>query len=211
MDIFEIRQEFTKGDLDLKDLDSNPFKQFEKWFNQACESKVIEPNAMSISTVDAFGAPSCRVVLLKSWDEKGFVFYTNYESKKAQDLAQNPKVCALFFWPDLERQLKICGEIEKVSTAESLRYFLSRPFGSRLGAWVSEQSKIITSRSLLEIKFDEMKRKFANGEVPLPSFWGGYRVKPNTFEFWQGRKNRLHDRFEYVKAQSGWKIDRLAP
>ena len=195
MDIFEFRNEYLKGGLSRADLDDNPFKQFEKWFNHACECNVTEPNAMVVSTVSAEGAPSSRVVLLKSWDEKGFVFYTNYTSRKAREIAENNKVCAVFTWLDLERQLRIEGIAEKVSAAESLRYFLSRPFGSRLGAWVSRQSSVISSRSLLEMQFEKMKEKFKNGEVPLPDFWGGYRIVPSAFEFWQGRQNRLHDRF----------------
>ena len=211
MDIFEFRNEYLKGGLERKDLDANPFKQFETWFNHAFECKVKEPNAMTVSTVAQDGMPSSRVVLLKSWDEKGFVFYTNYNSQKAQEISANPKVSLLFVWLDLERQLRINGIAEKVSTAESLRYFLSRPFGSRLGAWVSNQSSIITSRSLLEMQFDKMKRKFANGEIPLPDFWGGFRIVPTYFEFWQGRENRLHDRFAYKKIDENWEISRLAP
>ena len=211
MDLFEFRNEYLKGGLELEDLDKNPFVQFGKWFDNACECKVKEPNAMTVSTVSADGMPSARVVLLKSWDEKGFVFYTNYNSQKSQEIANNPKVSLLFVWLDLERQLRINGIAEKVSTAESLRYFLSRPFGSRLGAWVSNQSSIITSRSLLEMQFDKMKRKFANGEIPLPDFWGGFRIVPTYFEFWQGRENRLHDRFAYQKNGDAWDISRLAP
>ncbi len=216
MDIFEFRNEYLKGGLSRSDLDPNPFKQFEKWFNHACECDVAEPNAMVVSTVGADGAPSSRVVLLKSWDENGFVFYTNYSSRKAREIAGNDKVCAIFAWLDLERQLRIGGRAEKVSAAESLRYFLSRPFGSRLGAWVSRQSSVISSRGLLEMQFEKMKEKFKNGDVPLPDFWGGYRIVPESFEFWQGRKNRLHDRFEYAKKSSPdgsevWEISRLAP
>lgn len=211
MDIFQFRNEYLKGGLERSDLDDNPFKQFEKWFNHAVECKVKEPNAMVVSTVSPDGAPTSRVVLLKSWDENGFVFYTNYHSKKAHDIEGNNKVSALFVWLDLERQLRINGTAEKVSTSESLRYFLSRPFGSRLGAWVSNQSSIITSRSLLEMQFDKMKRKFADGKIPLPDFWGGFRIVPNYFEFWQGRENRLHDRFAYSKNDDGWEISRLAP
>ena len=171
---------------------------------------------MVVSTVGADGAPSSRVVLLKSWDENGFVFYTNYSSRKAREIAGNDKVCAIFAWLDLERQLRIGGRAEKVSAAESLRYFLSRPFGSRLGAWVSRQSSVISSRGLLEMQFEKMKEKFKNGDVPLPDFWGGYRIVPERFEFWQGRKNRLHDRFEYAKKSASdgsavWEISRLAP
>lgn len=214
MDLFEFRREYLLGGLRREDLDDNPFVQFGIWFKHACECNVKEPNAMAVSTVNANGEPSSRIVLLKSWDESGFVFYTNYESSKASDISVNPEVSALFFWPDLERQIRINGAASKVSAAESLRYFLTRPFGSRIGAWVSHQSSIITSRSLLEMQFDKMKRKFANGRVPLPDFWGGFRIRPRYFEFWQGRENRLHDRFGYVKSDCGgnsWKIERLAP
>ena len=212
MDIFEFRNEYLKGGLSRSDLDPNPFKQFEKWFNHACECDVAEPNAMVVSTVGADGAPSSRVVLLKSWDENGFVFYTNYSSRKAREIAGNDKVCAIFAWLDLERQLRIGGRAEKVSAAESLRYFLSRPLGSRLGAWVSHQSSIISSRSLLEMQFQKMKQKFADGKVPLPDFWGGIRIVPKKFEFWQGRENRLHDRFAYtLQPDKTWKIERLQP
>ena len=212
MDIFDLRNEYKKGSLEREDLSPNPFAQFKKWFSEALDCKLEEPNAMDIATVGEGGAPDIRTVLLKSWDEKGFVFFTNYESSKANDIAKNSNVAAHFLWLGLERQLKILGRAEKISVLESLRYFVSRPSDSRLGAWVSRQSKVITSRSLLEIKFAEMKRKFANGEIPLPDFWGGYRIVPHTFEFWQGRPSRLHDRFRYKLAPGGaWQIDRLSP
>ena len=212
MDIYELREEYKKGALERENLDANPFAQFGKWFDEALKSKLEEPNAMTVATVNADGVPNIRVVLLKSWDERGFVFFTNYESAKARDIAENQNIAANFLWLGLERQLKILGRAEKISALESLKYFVSRPSDSRLGAWVSHQSKVITSRSLLEAKFDEMKRKFSNGDIPLPSFWGGYRIVPNTFEFWQGRSSRLHDRFQYSKnAAASWAIERLAP
>lgn len=212
MDIYELREEYKKGELDRANLDANPFAQFGKWFDEALKSKLDEPNAMTVATADASGAPNIRVVLLKSWDERGFVFFTNYESAKARDIAQNPKVAANFLWLGLERQLKVQGRAEKISAVESLKYFVSRPSDSRLGAWVSHQSRVITSRSLLEAKFAEMKRKFSQGDIPLPSFWGGYRIIPESFEFWQGRPSRLHDRFRYSKSEGGgWNIERLAP
>lgn len=212
MDLYEFRNEYLKGGLSRDMLDDNPFAQFKQWFDHAVECKVIEPNAMVVSTVSETGAPSSRIVLLKSWDENGFVFFTNYHSQKARELEHNNNVCALFAWLDLERQLRIEGTAQKVSTAESLRYFLSRPLGSRLGAWVSHQSSIISSRSLLEMQFQKMKQKFADGKVPLPDFWGGIRIVPKKFEFWQGRENRLHDRFAYtLQPDKTWKIERLQP
>jgi pyridoxamine 5'-phosphate oxidase len=212
MNIIQLRREYSDKALHKEDLNPNPFKQFEVWFNDAIDAQIIESNAMSLATVDEKLRPSIRTVLLKLYDEKGFVFFSNYKSKKAEDIAQNPNVALHFAWLDLQRQLRIEGDIEKVSTAESLTYFLSRPRGSQLGAWASNQSEIVSSRSLLESKFFELKQKFAKGEVPLPDFWGGYRVKPRRFEFWQGGKDRLHDRFAYEKNVKGeWEINRLAP
>lgn len=207
-----MREEFSLSGLERKDLDQDPVLQFEKWFLQAKESGMIEPNAMALATVNPEGQPSVRTVLLKFFDAEGFVFYTNYESKKAKDIEGNANVSLLFPWLDLQRQVKINGYAEKVPAAQSIKYFLSRPRGSQLGAWCSNQSSVITTRSLLQAKFDEMKRKFEGKEVPLPSFWGGYRVIPREIEFWQGRKNRLHDRFNYSLQEDGkWSIERLAP
>jgi pyridoxamine 5'-phosphate oxidase len=173
-------------------------------------AELVEPNAMVLSTTDGH-RPSSRSVLLKAYDEKGFVFFTNYESRKAQDIAADPNVSLLFPWYPLERQVGILGRAERISAAESLAYFTSRPHGSRLGAWVSQQSAVINSRKFLEMKWDEMKRKFTDGEIPLPSFWGGIRVVPTEIEFWQGRENRLHDRFRYTRSGDGWGIERLSP
>lgn len=212
MNIQDLRNEYTKSGLTREQLATDPFTQFERWFQEALNVKIHEPNAMSLATVGADGLPSIRTVLLKIFDHRGFVFFTNYGSKKATQIAENPQAALLFPWLDLERQVKIVGRVEKVSTAESLKYYLSRPRGSQLGAWVSQQSSIITSRSLLEMKMDEMKRKFSNREVPLPDFWGGFRIVPQTVEFWQGRANRLHDRFQFsLQADQSWKIERLAP
>ena len=180
------------------------------WFTQAVDAQLVEPNAMVLGTTDA-KRPSARSVLLKAYDERGFVFFTNYESRKAQEIAANPQVSLLFPWYPLERQVSILGRAERISTAESLAYFASRPHGSRLGAWVSQQSAVINSRKLLEMKLEEIKRKFADGEVPLPSFWGGFRVVPAELEFWQGRENRLHDRFRYTRSGGSWAIERLSP
>lgn len=212
MDLSHLRGKYTTKGLDIKDLDTNPFIQFETWFNDALNEELIEPNAFCLASVGLDMMPSVRTVLLKTFDEKGFVFFTNYKSKKAKQIEENPKAAALFTWLELERQIKIEGEIEKISTTDSLKYFLSRPKGSQIGAWVSHQSEVITSRSLLEQKFDEIKRKFLKGEVPFPSFWGGYAVKPIRIEFWQGGQDRLHDRFLYeLQNDNTWSITRLAP
>ncbi len=197
--------------LSRKELNENPFKQFELWFNEAIASGIAEPNAFALATAAENGQPSLRTVLLKVFDEDGFVFYTNFESKKAIEMDGNPMVSMLFPWLDLQRQVKISGRVQKISTSESLKYFLSRPRGSQIGAWTSQQSSVVSTRSLLLAKFDEMKRKFDDKEVPLPSFWGGYRIVPSSIEFWQGRENRLHDRFLFSNIEGEWKIERLAP
>lgn len=212
MDLSDLRQSYTKGSFSEEDLLESPFAQFEKWFQQAMDAQLEEPNAMCLATADTAGRPSTRVVLLKDFSEKGLVFYTNYESRKAAELDGNPAAAVNFLWLPLQRQVNITGRVERVSKAESLRYFLSRPLGSQLGAWTSPQSKVITSRSVLESKLDQMKRKFAEGKIPLPDHWGGYRLVPETFEFWQGRPNRLHDRFRYSIREDGvWATARLAP
>ena len=212
MDLSEIRGKYTTKSLDIPDLNKDPIKQFEKWFKDAIDEKMPEPNAMMLATVGKDMMPSVRAVLLKTFDEEGFVFFTNYKSKKAKQIEENPNAASLFSWIPMERQIKVEGTIEKISTADSLKYFLSRPKGSQIGAWVSHQSSIITSRSLLEQKFDEIKRKFVKGEVPFPDFWGGYIIKPVRIEFWQGGQDRLHDRFLYEKDEKNeWTIKRLAP
>jgi pyridoxamine 5'-phosphate oxidase len=208
----DLRREYAARPLRRNNLAANPFDQFRLWFQEAINAELLEPNAMSLATSDPTGKTTVRTVLLKAFDERGFVFFTNYCSKKAVQLADNPHAGLLFPWLALERQVSLSGKAEKISTAESLAYFASRPFGNRLGAWVSLQSSIIPSRKFLEHKFEEMKSRFANGEVPLPDFWGGYRVVPDSIEFWQGSPNRLHDRFEYVRQAAGtWKIQRLSP
>lgn len=211
MDIGELRRDYTQRGLDLADLNPDPFAQFELWFQQAREAELLEPNALVLSTVSPAGAPYQRTVLLKYFDRDGFVFFTNYGSRKAQHMAENAQVSMLFPWYPLERQLAIAGTASKISAAESLRYFSSRPRGSQLGAWVSQQSSIISSRQLLEMQFEKMKEKFLHQDVPLPDFWGGYRVRPTSFEFWQGRPSRLHDRFLYSWKGGEWAIARLSP
>jgi len=212
MNADELRQQLMGQGLDIQELDSNPLKQFERWYGQTIETGIHEPGAMSLSTVDAEGQPWQRIVLLKLFDEKGFVFFSNYESRKAQQMAVNPRVSLLFPWYTMGRQVMLTGVTEKVSSTESLKYFATRPRGSQIGAWASGQSRMISSRSVLESVVDSMKKKYANKEVPLPPFWGGYRVIPETFEFWQARDNRLHDRFFYQRDKSaGWFIERLAP
>lgn len=211
-DLSDFREEYGHDSLSEESVHPDPIEQFRLWFDFAVAQKITEPNAMSLATVDADLQPWLRTVLLKAYDAKGFVFYTNYDSRKGQQLANNPKVSVLFPWIQLERQVIVTGSVERVSTAESLKYFSSRPFGSRLGAWVSQQSSVVSSRNLLLAKLEEMKRKFKDGEVPLPSFWGGYRVKPQTIEFWLGGKSRIHDRIFYSRqADDSWKIERLAP
>lgn len=211
MDISNFRHEYLKGGLGIGDLAANPVSQFGNWFEQAKDTDIPDPNAMVLATVGPEGQPSQRTVLLKYYDQKGFVFFTNKESRKAHEMEENPRVNLHFVWLDLERQISIAGRVEAISAVESARYFMSRPRDSQIAAWVSNQSSRISSRSILMEKFQEMKRKFSQGDVPLPSFWGGYRVVPGTVEFWQGRANRLHDRFIYVREQEGWTVQRLAP
>ncbi|MBY5991251.1 pyridoxamine 5'-phosphate oxidase [Ferrimonas balearica] len=210
-DLSDIRREYLKGGLRRKDLPSDPLELFERWLEQAKIAQVLDPTAMSLATVDERGQPFQRVVLLKQYDQKGFVFYTNLGSRKSQHIAHNPKVSLLFPWQSLERQIHITGTAEKLSATEALKYFVSRPRDSQLGAWVSQQSAPISARGVLESKFLELKQKFAKGEVPLPDFWGGYRVKADSLEFWQGGAKRLHDRFLYTLEEERWSVERLAP
>jgi pyridoxamine 5'-phosphate oxidase len=212
MNVSSLRRSATGFALDRDDLSDNPYVQFEDWFRYACETVPMDPNAVSISTVDSQKRPSSRTVLLKYFDEKGFVFFTNFDSQKAHDIEANPNVALLFFWSEAARQVRISGKAERIPTSETLKYFMTRPRGSQIGAWVSAQSSVISSRSLLETEFQKLKDKFRNKEVPLPSFWGGYRVVPTEIEFWQGRHDRLHDRFRYALQDDGhWEIGRLAP
>jgi pyridoxamine 5'-phosphate oxidase len=198
--------------LSRADLDADPIRQFQRWYEETIATGIPEPNAMSLATVAEDGQPWVRTMLLKLYDEQGFVFFTNYESRKSKHIAGQPRVALLFPWVALARQVQITGMASRIPTAESLKYFATRPRGSQLGAWASPQSRVISSRSLLEAKVEEMRRKLGRGEIPLPDFWGGFRVKPATMEFWQGRESRLHDRFRYSRAPAGdWHIERLAP
>lgn len=208
----DIRTEFKKGTLDEQDVAKDPVVQFDRWFKEAVNCRIPEVNAMALATSDLRGRPSVRMVLLKQFNHQGFVFFTNYGSAKAKNLSQNPYAALLLFWEPLERQVRITGRVEKVSVSESFEYFRTRPIDSQLGAWASQQSTEISARSLLEKAFGEMLEKFKNGEIPLPPQWGGYRVIPEEFEFWQGRSNRLHDRIAYrQQPNDGWKIVRLSP
>jgi len=202
--------EFRQNGLKRSELDDDPFKQFSLWFSQAVEFGIMEPSAMSLATTNDQEI-GIRTVLLKHFDDKGFVFFTNYGSKKSKQIEIKPQAALLFPWLDLERQVKIFGSVKKVTTLESIKYFSSRPKDSQLGAWASQQSSIITSRSLLVSQFKSMKNRFSKGEVPLPDFWGGFRVIPQSIEFWQGRESRLHDRFIYERSENGWSISRLSP
>ncbi|WP_282110288.1 pyridoxamine 5'-phosphate oxidase [Shewanella algicola] len=210
-DLSDIRREYTQGGLRRGDLPANPMDLFEKWMQQAKDAQLTDPTAMCVATVDEQGQPFQRIVLLKRFDDNGFVFFTNLESRKAKQIGVNNKISLLFPWHPLERQVAIIGEAEPLSMLDVAKYFMSRPKDSQIAAWVSKQSSKISARQALEGKFAEMKAKYAQGEVPLPKFWGGYLVRPSSIEFWQGGEHRLHDRFMYSKTDSDWQIDRLAP
>ena len=211
LDLENLRRDYRTRPLKRSDLATDPVVQFQQWFTEALDASVLDVNAMSIATVAGDGQPSLRTVLLKHFDTNGFVFYTNLDSRKAREMGGNPRVALLFYWAEISRQVRISGTVSRVSVAESLRYFLTRPRDSQIGAWVSEQSRVVEGRQFLETKFNELKARFAQGEVPLPDFWGGFRVAAQTMEFWQARENRLHDRFLYSRTSAGWTIDRLAP
>jgi pyridoxamine 5'-phosphate oxidase len=210
-DIAAIRKDYTFGGLEEGDVDADPIAQFTRWFAEAERAEVPEHNAMTVATVSADGQPSARILLLKGVDERGFVFFTNYESRKGNDLAANPRAALAFFWPQLERQVRIEGTVAPVSREESRAYFDTRPLGSRLGAHLSRQSRVIAGRDELEREFARLQEQHADGDVPLPEHWGGYRLAPSTLEFWQGRPSRLHDRLRYRQDGGAWVIERLSP
>ena len=210
MKIADIRQDYALRRLDETDVDTDPHKQFHAWLAQALEAQVPEPTAMTLATVDEEGNPSARIMLLKALDERGFVFYTNYESRKGHELAARPRAALTFFWKELQRQVRIEGRVEKVSAAESDEYFAIRPLGSRIGAWASTQSAVIASRPWLEARVKAAEAQYGDNP-PRPPHWGGYRVLPDWLEFWQGRQSRLHDRIAFTRESSGWVVSRLSP
>lgn len=207
----DLRAEYSQKGLKAEDLDPDPLRQFAKWFEEALKAGIREPNAMALSTVSAAGQPSVRIVLLKGVDDTGFTFFTNYRSRKALELAANPNAAVSFPWIELERQVSVLGAVAKVGREESEAYFRSRPRGSQLGAWASEQSEVIADRSVLERRMAGLEAKYKSSSIPTPEHWGGYRLVPVELEFWQGRPNRLHDRFRYTRRGNDWKIDRLSP
>jgi pyridoxamine 5'-phosphate oxidase len=211
MTLGDLRREYAHARLDEKDVSHDPIVEFARWFAQAEEARVAEPNAMTLATATSAAAPSARLVLLKAFDERGFVFFTDYRSRKGQELEENPRAALVFYWVELERQVRIAGTVERTTVEESEGYFRTRPLGSRLGAWVSHQSLVIPSRAQLERGLKEVEVRFPDGNVPLPPHWGGYRVRPDVIEFWQGRESRLHDRIRYVRTGESWRIERLSP
>ncbi len=211
LDLAAIRRDYALASLAERDVDPDPIRQFERWFADAVSARVPEPNAMTLSTATRDGVPSARIVLLKGVDADGFVFYTDYRSRKGAELAENPLAALTFLWKEIERQVRITGAVSRVSTQESEAYFRTRPPGSRLGAWASHQSSVIASREQLDARLREVTERFADGDVPLPPHWGGFRISPDEIEFWQGRPDRLHDRLLYRRGEREWEISRLSP
>ncbi len=211
VDVVHLREKFTRKGLRESDLDADPIRQFQKWFREALKANIVDANAMTLATASQNGIPSARVVLLKGFDERGFVFYTNYDGAKGKELAENPKAALVFHWKEIERQVRINGNVSKISREESEKYFHSRPGGSQFSAWASHQSAVIDSRDFLEGKMKEYEKKFRGKEIPLPPYWGGYLVAPTSIEFWQGRPNRLHDRLRYTLKNGMWLVERLSP
>ncbi|MDF2772660.1 MAG: pyridoxamine 5-phosphate oxidase [Geminicoccaceae bacterium] len=211
LDLAALRRDYALASLSETHVDADPIRQFEAWFADALAAQVLEPNAMTLATATSDGVPSARIVLLKGIDAGGFVFFTDYRSRKGAELAENPLAALVFLWKEIERQVRVSGAVSRVMAAESEAYYRSRPLGSRLGAWVSHQSSVIASRAEIEERWQAVSQRFADGDVPLPPHWGGYRVMPDEIEFWQGRPNRLHDRLRYERTSSGWTISRLSP
>lgn len=212
MNLADRRREYALAELDVDQVAADPFTQFQRWFAEAEAAQLLEANAMTLATVDASGRPSARVVLLKGMSPDGFVFFTDYRSRKADELAANPQAALSFYWAELERQVRIVGPVERISTADSMAYFRSRPVGSQVGAWASHQSALLEDRALLMARVEELERQFGDAPIPWPTHWGGYRVIPRECEFWQGRPSRLHDRIFYTRlSETAWRRDRLSP
>jgi pyridoxamine 5'-phosphate oxidase len=209
--IAELRRDYLRARLDETSVASDPLVEFARWFEEAVKAEARDPNAMTLATASPDGVPSARIVLLKGFDERGFVFFTDYRSRKGTELAANPRAALVFYWPELERQVRITGVTSETGRQESEAYFRTRPRGSRIGAWISHQSQVIASRQQLESQIADVERRYPDDDVPLPPYWGGFRLRPESIEFWQGRTNRLHDRIRYLREGERWRIERLSP